>query len=103
MITGFVPEYQHSVCLGITKQITSLWLDSKHHNKDRYLGLKINDIDQGLMAINPPLEVTKAPRSVKERKFWKASEWSFSFCKFLVASDLVAIQQEILHLGGFRT
>ncbi|XP_077061893.1 uncharacterized protein LOC143714556 [Siphateles boraxobius] len=40
MITGFVPEYQHSVCLGVTKQITSLWLDSKHHNKDWYLGSK---------------------------------------------------------------
>ncbi|CAM4552754.1 unnamed protein product [Leuciscus chuanchicus] len=40
MINGFVPEYQHSVCLGVTKQITSLWLDSKHHKEDWYLGSK---------------------------------------------------------------
>lgn len=34
IITGFVPEYQHSVCLGPTRQHTSLWLDSKHCDKD---------------------------------------------------------------------
>lgn len=55
MITGFIPEYQHSVCIGVTKQITSLWLNSKHHKEDWYLGSKTNDIDQGLKAINPPL------------------------------------------------
>lgn len=70
MITGFVPEYQHSVCPGLP-----LWLDSKHHQEDWYLGLKTNDIGQGLMAVNPPLEVTRAPKSVKDQKFWKASEW----------------------------
>ena len=75
MITRFIPEYQHSVCLGVTKQITSLWLDSKHHNEDWYLGGKVSDIDQELLAIKPPVEVTRAPRSVKDRKFWKASEW----------------------------
>ncbi|XP_057177999.1 uncharacterized protein LOC130546654 [Triplophysa rosa] len=75
MITGFVPDYQHCVCLGVTKQITSLWLDSKHHKEEWYLGSKVSDIDKALLAISPPVEVTRAPRSVKDRKFWKASEW----------------------------
>jgi len=90
MITGFVPEYQHSVCLGVTKQIASLWLDSKHHKEDWYLGSKVNDIDQGLKAINPPLEVTRAPRSLKDRKFWKASEWR-SFLLFYALPVLSGI------------
>lgn len=34
IISGFVPEYQHSVCLGTTRQLASLWLDSKHHDED---------------------------------------------------------------------
>ncbi|KAI7792506.1 hypothetical protein IRJ41_015741, partial [Triplophysa rosa] len=79
MITGFVPDYQHCVCLGVTKQITSLWLDSKHHKEEWYLGSKVSDIDKALLAISPPVEVTRAPRSVKDRKFWKASEWSSSY------------------------
>lgn len=75
MTAGFIPRYQHSVCLGVTKQTTTLWLDSNHHNEDWFLGGKVSNIDQELLAINPPLEVTRAPRSVKDRKFWKASEW----------------------------
>lgn len=28
-----------------------------------------------LLKIKPPVEITRIPRSVNERKFWKASEW----------------------------
>jgi len=54
------------------------------------LGSKVNDIDQGLKAINPPLEVTRAPRSLKDRKFWKASEWR-SFLLFYALPVLSGI------------
>ncbi|KAK0141862.1 hypothetical protein N1851_020460 [Merluccius polli] len=91
MITGFIPEYQHSVCLGVTKQITSLWLDSTHHNEDWYLRGKVSDIDQELLAINPPVEVTRAPRSVKDRKFCKASEWR-SFLLFYALPDAIKVR-----------
>lgn len=74
MIIGFIPDYQHSVCLAVTKQITCLWQYSNHHKEDWYLGNKISDIDQEMMAINPPVEVTRSPRTVMERKCWKASE-----------------------------
>ncbi|XP_073723438.1 uncharacterized protein [Misgurnus anguillicaudatus] len=33
MVNGFVPEYQHSVCLGVTRQLMALWLDSTNHDK----------------------------------------------------------------------
>ncbi|KAK0144669.1 hypothetical protein N1851_017011 [Merluccius polli] len=50
-----VKEYQHSVCLGVTKQITSLWLDSKHHNEDWYLGgkdaIKVRHVDVAEQAL----------------------------------------------------
>ncbi|TNN81377.1 hypothetical protein EYF80_008433 [Liparis tanakae] len=36
-----------------------MWLDSRHHNAEWYLGSKVKDIDQGLLAINPPVEVTR--------------------------------------------
>ncbi|XDV23432.1 hypothetical protein PO909_028010 [Leuciscus waleckii] len=75
MINGFVPEYQHSVCLGVTRQLMTLWLDSTNHDKPWYMGTKTEEIDKQLLAIQPPRELTRVPRSVKERKFWKASEW----------------------------
>lgn len=59
MITSFIPEYQHSVCLGVTKRITSLLLDSKHHNEDWYIGSKVSDIDKEHFGIMPPVEVKR--------------------------------------------
>nr|XP_023701086.1 uncharacterized protein LOC111861049 isoform X1 [Paramormyrops kingsleyae]XP_023701087.1 uncharacterized protein LOC111861049 isoform X1 [Paramormyrops kingsleyae]XP_023701088.1 uncharacterized protein LOC111861049 isoform X1 [Paramormyrops kingsleyae]XP_023701089.1 uncharacterized protein LOC111861049 isoform X1 [Paramormyrops kingsleyae] len=75
MIKGFVPEYQHSVCLGVTRQLVSLWFDSCNHEKEWYIGTKTDVVDKQLTAIQPPVEVTRTPRSVQDRKFWKASEW----------------------------
>ena len=40
-----------------------------------YLGKKAVEVDNRLTSISPPSEITRAPRSIKERKFWKASEW----------------------------
>ncbi len=75
MINGFVPEYQHSVCLGVTRQLATLWLDSTNHNNEWYIGTKADVIDRELLAIKPPVEITRAPRSLQDRKYWKASEW----------------------------
>lgn len=75
MINGFVPEYQHCVCLGVTRQLAKLWFDSRNHDKEWYLGAKSDRIDKELIAIQPPVEITRVPRSVADRKYWKGSEW----------------------------
>lgn len=90
MVNGFVPEYQHSVCLGVTRQLMTLWLDSKNHAKPWYIGTKSDMIDKQLLAIKPPVELTRVPRSVKERKYWKASEWR-SFLLFYALPVLSGI------------
>ena len=67
MIHGFFPEYQHCVCLGVTRQLAKLWFDSKNHNKEWYLGAKSDRIDKELIAIQPPVEITRVPRSVADK------------------------------------
>ena len=74
-VNGFTPEYMHSVCQGVGRQLSNHWFDSANHAEDFYLGRKANKVDERLAAISPPSEITRAPRSVKEQKFWKASEW----------------------------
>lgn len=90
MVNGFVPEYQHSVCLGVTRQLMTLWLDSKNNAKPWYIGTKSDMIDKQLLAIKPPLELTRVPCSVEEPKFWKASEWR-SFLLFYALPVLSGI------------
>jgi hypothetical protein len=76
IIKHFVPEYMHSVCLGVTKQFVSIWCDSKNSALPFYLQPKIiQQIDSSLLTIHPPHEVKRCPRSLSERHYWKASEW----------------------------
>lgn len=89
MVNGFVPEYQHSVCLRVTRQLMTLWLDSTNHDKPWYLGTKSEVIDKQLL-IQPPVELTRVPRTVKERKYWKASEWR-SFLLFYALPVLCGV------------
>lgn len=74
-VKGFTPEYMHSVCQGVIRQVCNIWLDSSNHEEEFYLGRKVEKLDKRLATIRPPSEITRAPRSIKERKFWKASEW----------------------------
>lgn len=39
------------------------------------MGREIDEVDRRLVKIKPPVEITMTPRSLTERKFWKASEW----------------------------
>lgn len=56
MINGFVPEYQHSVCLGVTRQLVNMWFDSRNHEQEWYIGTKSDHIDKELITIKPSVE-----------------------------------------------
>ncbi|CAN8006934.1 unnamed protein product [Ixodes hexagonus] len=72
IVWGFVPDYMHCVLLGVARQFMEYWLESC--NKDFYVGREMGTIDSRLLAIKPPRDVRRMPRSLKERRFWKAKE-----------------------------
>lgn len=75
VISGMPPDHMHNVHLGVVRQMAGLWLDSQNHEKDYYIGGQLSELDQRLMAIKPPCNVTRVPRSFLQRRFWKSSEW----------------------------
>lgn len=75
IVCGFAVDYMHCVLLGVTRTLTSLWFDSDHHTEPYYIGRKISDIDKRLLSIRPPSTISRAPRSITLRCYWKASEW----------------------------
>lgn len=86
IIHSFPPEYMHSVLLGVTKLFGTLWFDSANSNKDWYLGLKITEFNDKLLAMRPPCEITRTPQSIKNKK-WKANEWK----SFLLYYSLICL------------
>lgn len=75
LINGMVPDYMHCVLLGVCRQIATLWFDSKSCSKPWYIGLNTAKVDGNLLTIKPPSSFSRVPRSIVERRFWKAHEW----------------------------
>lgn len=70
------------------KTFTDAWFDSANHEKSWYLGLRIPEFNNKLLQIKPPCEITRTPRSITERKYWKGSEWR----NFLLYYSVVCLQ-----------
>ncbi|XP_062599958.1 uncharacterized protein LOC134261548 [Saccostrea cucullata] len=88
MVAGFVPDYLHNVCQGVTRQFTSLWLDTHNKGKPFYIGRQWEELDRKLLKLKPPFEITRRPRSLSTRRFWKASEWR----AFLIFYSLIILR-----------
>ena len=89
LVRGVAVDFMHNVCLGVTRQFVNLWMDSHQYDKSYYTGRKREEIDNRLQANNVPAKVTRAPRSITDRKYWKASEWrAFIFYSLIVVRGI---------------
>lgn len=75
VVNGFCIDYMHCVLLGVVKLLMDFWLDSKYHKCGFYIGLKSNKIDERLLQFKPPSNISRTPRSIKERALWHANEF----------------------------
>ncbi|PFX23185.1 hypothetical protein AWC38_SpisGene12255 [Stylophora pistillata] len=73
---GICLDYMHGVLLGVTKQLMSLWLESKYKDQSWYCGDYLCLIDERLCSIQPPINITRTPRSIETHpKYFKATEY----------------------------
>lgn len=72
---GFQIDYMHNTLLGNCHHLASLWIESSSHQEDYYIGLKLAEIDERLLAITPPTSISRRPRSISQWKDWHANEW----------------------------
>ncbi|KAH7980328.1 hypothetical protein HPB49_015042 [Dermacentor silvarum] len=64
LVECYTVEYMHCVLLGVTRQFTEYGRPST-----------LNFLNRRLKGIQPPHHITRLPRSIQERHFWKAHEW----------------------------
>ena len=74
-ISGFVVDYMHCIDLGVTRYLAALWFDKTNHHEPWFVGNQLEQINNRLTKIRPPNTITRLPRSLACRKFWKAAEW----------------------------
>ncbi|XP_064469934.1 uncharacterized protein LOC135384673 [Ornithodoros turicata] len=93
IVSGFVPDYMHTVLLGVVRTVTGLWLSEA--KELYYIGKKstINLINKRIMQMSPPYSVSRLPRGITDHRLWKASEWK-SWLLFYAFPCLKGILQE---------
>ncbi|XP_077270983.1 uncharacterized protein LOC143902160 isoform X1 [Temnothorax americanus] len=82
MVTQFLLDYMHGVCLGVTKKLLHTWISGKSNVK---LGHRLTDLlSKKLVALGSfmPSEFNRKPRSLTDLCRWKATEFR-SFLLYL--------------------
>ena len=101
---GMIVDFMHSCLLGVTELYTDIILTNT--NEDYYVGSPsaMHIIDQRLLSIKPSSCIGKVPRSISERKNWKASEW-LAWLLFYAIPCLKGVlpKKYLNHLGLFST
>ncbi|XP_049272028.1 uncharacterized protein LOC119395047 [Rhipicephalus sanguineus] len=77
LVNGYSVEYMHCVLLDVAKQVIETILPTSNSHQRFYSGSPsaLSQIDARLLSIKPPHCITRLPRSIQERSYWKASEW----------------------------
>ena len=88
MVSGFVLDYMHLVCLGTVRRLISLWIQGPL--KCRLGSSTITAISSHLKSIRQymPQDFSRKPRSLSEFKQWKATE----FRQFLLYTGPVVLK-----------
>ncbi|KAG0420800.1 hypothetical protein HPB47_003288 [Ixodes persulcatus] len=95
LVWGFSVDYMHSVLLGVTRIFTDYLFNSTNCREDFYLGSPsiVATVNQRLLSIRPPHTMTRLPRHVGDRCFWKASEWRLWLLFYVLPCTLGILKQ----------
>lgn len=76
LVNGYSIDYMHQTLLGVTKYLCTTWIDTSCHGEPFYLSRSCIDcIDERLLNIQPPSNISRAPRRFSECHMYKANEW----------------------------
>ena len=85
-------DYMHCVLLGVMKRLISIWFYKEFSNDQSSFYDKIDEVNLRLLKLKPPYFIRRAPRSLNDLKYWKASEFR-SFLLFygpVILSDILS-------------
>ncbi len=101
IVDGIAVDYMHGILLGVTKQLLKLWLDSQYSHEEWYCGRHICLIDERLMCIKPPNNITRVPRSLEHhRKYWKGIVYYTVVCTLYLSAAITLYDQCHLWILG---
>lgn len=68
-------DCMHCILLGVVKQLLEFWFDSTNYREKFYVGRRIAKVDENIQKVKLTQAFTRKPRTILDRKFWKANEY----------------------------
>lgn len=76
MFKSFIPEYLHSICLGVVRYLLLLWISPQSKKKPWFISKEnLLIINKRLFNAKPPYDITRTPSSLLKVLQWKGSEF----------------------------
>ena len=77
LVSTFVLDYMHLICLGVVRRLVWLWLCSPLELNRRLSARQVAEISDNLVILKPfiPKEFARKPRPLSEWQRWKATEF----------------------------
>lgn len=93
IVRGVSIDYMHCILINIVRLFISFWFDSEHSSEVWSCSCSVHVVDGRLESIIPPNLITRSPRGISNRKYWKASEYR-SWLFFYSLSVMLSILHE---------
>lgn len=97
VINSCLIDYMHGICLGIVKQLLTLWFDKKIKSENFSFFNERETVNQYLRQVKPTIFVTRIPRTLDNIVHWKSSEfrnfllyWGIPILKNVLSSEYFA-------------
>lgn len=74
IVRGMPLDYMHGVLLGVVKMLFSFWFDARYKKEPFNINDKISTVDERLAKCHPPDFISRLPRCIKDRKYWKGKK-----------------------------
>ena len=74
IVKGMPLDYMHGVLLGVVKMLFSFWFDARYKKEPFNISDKISTVDERLAKCYPPDFISRLPRGIKDRKYWKGKK-----------------------------
>lgn len=98
LIDGFCIDYMHCVLLGNVKKLFDCWMNTSFSKKDFHIHkANITELNRRILSIKPVSNISRKPRSLDERRKFKANEYRSHLLYYLRYSLAGLLPMKYIH------
>ena len=96
IIRGTAIDYMHCICEGVINQLLKPWFDKEKRKGVHSLFPDMGHISTELISVKPPSELTRQPRRLEDKSYWKGDLTGYIMISLWLVSLVLESQRYYL-------